>query len=211
MAKALTGTALLAAIAAGTVTRITQEQAKTLDAAHYEVNTADTTKEGALVRLTEAGAAAAKAGEGTQAPAAKGGFEIDDDVPMPTNIRRAPRETLYPFDLLEVGKSFHVPKTAENPDPATRLSSSVSGAHVRFSPVITGEDGKPVMEEYQSPVYKRTEDGKGYVKGDDGKRVIERMDTKTREKRGEPERQFRIVTVDEKDPRGVGARVFRVK
>lgn len=211
MAKALTGMPLLLAIAAGTATRITQEQFKSLDASHVEVNTADTTKEGALVRLTEAGAAAAKAAGETQAPAAKGGIEIDDDVPMPTGARRSPRETLYPFEALAVGQSFHVAKTAENPDPATRLSSSVSGAHVRFSPVINGDDGKPVMEEYQSPVYKRTEDGKGYVKGDDGKRVIERMDTKTREKRGEPERQFRIVSVGADDKRGEGARVFRVK
>lgn len=207
---ALMGSALLAAIASGEVTRITEAQAASLDASHFQVNTADVVDGAALVRLTDAGIAAAGS-QSNAAPASTGGIEIDDDVPMPDTARRAPRETVYPFDKLEVGQSFHVAKTADNPDPATRLSSSVSGAHVRYSPIIKDEAGNPVMEEYQSPVYKRTEDGKGYVKGEDGKRVVERMETKTREKRGEPTKQFRIVSVGKDDKRGEGARVFRVK
>lgn len=199
---ALTGAQLLSAIAAGTVTRITQEQAGSLDSSHFQVNTADVVDNAAAVQLTDAGKAAAAA-----APATSGGIAIDDDVPMPTGAALR-GDTLYPFDKLEVGKSFHVAKTAENPDPATRLSSSVSGAHLRYSPVITDKAGNPVMEEYKSPVYKRDEAGE-YVK-ENGKRVIERQETKTREKRGEPTRKFRIFKVDASDPRGIGARVFRV-
>ena len=220
MAKAKTtavlmGSALLLAIAAGEVARVTEAQAQSLDASHYEVNTADVVDGAAAVRLTDAGIAAAEAAKGTpEAPASasSGGIEIDDDVQMPEGLgrRRAPSETLYPFDKLEIGQSFHVAKTAENPDPATRLSSSVSGAHIRYSPVINGEDGKPLMEEYASPVYQRTEDGKGYAKDENGKRIKTGEETKTREKRGEPTRKFRIVPVDASDKRGEGARVFRV-
>lgn len=215
MAKAptktvLMGSALLAAIATGAVARITQDQAASLDATHFEVNTADVVDGAASVRLTDAGTAAAGATPAAPA-AASGGIEIDDDVPMPDSTRRAPRETVYPFDKLEVGQSFHVAKSDENPDPATRLSSSVSGAHIRYSEVIKGEDGKPVQETYESPVYKRTEDGKGYAKDDAGKRVVEKMETKTRDKRGEPSKTFRIVKTDATDKRGEGARVFRTK
>lgn len=207
MAKALMGAALLAAIGAGTVTRITQDQAKSLDASHFQVNTADVENGAAAVQLTDAGKAAIGA-----APAPAGKIVIDEDVPMPTTARRGRQtEATYPFEALEkVGQSFHVPKTAANPDPAIRLSSSVSGARVKFSPVINGDDGKPVMESYTRPTYQLGSDGKP-VKGEDGKRVKTGEETLTREKRGEPTRDFRVVTVGADDPRGEGARVFRIK
>lgn len=212
----LTGEALLKAIAAGEVTRITKEQAATLNGDHFQVNTADVDANGgALVILTDAGVAAAGGNAQSAAPAvaaSSSAIEIDTDVAMPADLtrRRSPRETLYPFDKLEVGQSFHVAKTAENPEPAVRLSSSVSGAHIRFSPVINGEDGKPVMESYTVPVYQAGPDGKGYAKDADGKRIKTGEETKQREKRGEPTRKFRIVPVDASDKRGEGARVFRV-
>ena len=206
MAKALTSAALLAAIASGEVSRITETQAATLNPAHFEVNQSDVTKEGAAVRLTDLGRAAASA---ATAPAKAGMFEIDSDVPMPAKVRRsAPRETIYPFDALEVGQSFHVPATAENENPALRLSSSVSAVHVRFSPVLTNEDGSPVLETYKRPTYERGEDGK-FAKDENGKRVVTGEEELTREKRGEPSRKFRIVPVDETDKRGPGARVYR--
>ena len=211
----LTGAALLSAIAAGTVARITEAQAQTLDAAHYEVNTADVVDGAALVRLTDAGIAAANGGApaAPTAQAAKAGaFEIDDNVAMPEGLarRRAPTEALYPFDKLQPGQSFHVPVSEDNPEPAVRLSSSVSGAHVRYSEPLKDAEGNPIMEEYKVSVYQRNEDG-SYAKGEDGKRIKIGDETKTREKRGEPSRTFRIVTVDATDPRGAGARVFRVK
>lgn len=211
---ALTGAALLAAILAGTVTRITEAQAASLDASHFEVNTADVVDGAALVRLTDAGIAAAQEAtdpaDGSAPAAASGGIEIDDDVAMPEGKRRSPRETLYPFDKLEVGQSFHVAKSAENPDPATRLSSSVSGAHIRFSPELKNEDGTPKTESYTSPVYQKNEDG-SFAKDENGKRIKIGDEPKTRVARGEPTREFRIVSTDATDKRGVGARVFRVK
>lgn len=213
-AAPLTGVALLAAILAGTVARITEAQAETLDASHFEVNTADVVEGAALVRLTDAGMAAAR--EATDpadgsAGAASGGIEIDDDVPMPEGLarRRSPQETLYPFDKLNVGQSFHVPKTAANPDPATRLSSSVSGAHIRFSPELTNADGTPQMESYTSPIYAKNEAGE-FVKDENGKRVKTGDEPKTRQARGEPTRKFRIVPADASDKRGEGARVYRI-
>lgn len=211
---ALMGAALLSAIAAGAVDRVTEAQAASLDPAHYEVNTADVVDGAAAVRLTEAGQAAAQASQGEQ-PAAEAAsssaIEIDDDVAMPDNInRRSPRETLYPFDKLQVGQSFHVAKTDDNPEPHIRLSSSVSGAHTRFSPVLKDAQGNPVMENYEIPTYQRGDDGK-YVKDDEGKRITTGKETRTREKRGDPERVFKIVQVDASDKRGEGARVFRVK
>jgi|ERR1051325_1635744 hypothetical protein len=207
----LMGVSLLAAIGAGTVTRVTEAQAASLDASHFEVNTADVVDGAAAVRITEAGTAALAA----QPPvtAVSGGIAIDDDVPMPEGQRnRAPRETIYPFDKLEVGQSFHVAKTEENPDPAIRLSSSVSGAHVRYSPVLKDEAGNVLTETYESPVYKKTADGKGWEKDPTtGKRVVESVVTKTREQRGEPTREFFIVPTDATDKRGEGARVFRRK
>jgi hypothetical protein len=200
----LTGAALLASIASGETTRITQEQAATLDNSHYSANTADVVDGAALVTLTDAGKAAAAAA------APKASIAIDDGVPMPEGKRTRTAEFVYPFDKLEkVGQSFHVPKTAENPDPGTRLSSSVSGARVRYSELVTDANG-PVMESYQVPTYQLGADGKPVI-GADGKRIVTGKATKTRQKRTEPSRDFKVVTVDASDPRGEGARCFRIK
>lgn len=64
-------------------------------------------------------------------------FAIDDDVPMAVLSRRG-RSTLYPFDALEVGQSFHVPATAERPNPAKSLASTVSSANKRYAVVVPG-------------------------------------------------------------------------
>lgn len=64
-------------------------------------------------------------------------FAIDDDVPMAVLSRRG-RSTLYPFDALEVGQSFHVPATAERPNPAKSLASTVSSANKRYAVIVPG-------------------------------------------------------------------------
>jgi hypothetical protein len=66
-------------------------------------------------------------------------LEIDADVPMPTGSAvRAARESIYPFDALEIGKSFHVAKTEEMPNPEKALGSSVSAAKRKFSVPLAG-------------------------------------------------------------------------
>lgn len=100
-------------------------------------------------RLTEAGQAeAAKyevegngdAGDETAGSAAtsSGGFDIDDGVPIPS-ARGGRGGSVYPFDDLGVGQSFFVPATAERPNPAKSLASTVSSATARFAEEIPGE------------------------------------------------------------------------
>lgn len=210
-AVTLTGVALLAAIAESENGFMMLTQAEGQDIVNSGFAVVDTSiVEGdtAAVRLTEAGTAElAKTAEGT-APAAeaatKASFDIDDGVPMPTGTVRRGREGGYPFDKLEIGQSFHVAKTAENPDPATRLASSVSGARVKYS-VETGE-----TEQVEKKTYQRGPDGKGYAKDADGKRIVESTETVT-----VPvlklTRDFVCKSVDASDPKGEGARVWRVE
>lgn len=169
------------------------------------------------VRLTDAGTAAlaaanapAGAAAAPAAAAVKPTFEIEKGVAMPTNTVRngGGRESSYPFDQLEVGDSFHVPKTAENPNPAVRLASSVSGARVKYSEAVNNDDGTPKTETVKVPVYQKDADGKTFSKDAEGKRI----------KTGEQDavkpvtkqtRDFSVKTVAATDPKGEGARVWR--
>jgi hypothetical protein len=57
------------------------------------------------------------------------------DVPIPTTRRKggAGRPSKYPFDGLEVGKSFFVPCSVDQPDPAKSLGSVVTSANRRYA------------------------------------------------------------------------------
>lgn len=186
---------------------MTQDEGKPLvEAGLATVDTANVDGNKAAVSLTDAGKAAAaehapKDGEGDSTDAAS--FEIEDGIAIPANSTRKGREGGYPFDKLEVGQSFHVAKTAANPDPASRLASSASGARAKWAEK-TGE-----QETVNVNVYKRGEDGKSYVKDDDGKRVVERTESLTRDKM-KLTRDFVVKSVDASDPKGEGARVWRI-
>ncbi len=145
-------------------------------------------------------------------------FAIDDDIPLPDvkrNFGGATREPTYPFDALPApvsGRppaSFHVPVTAEMENPARAIGSAVSGQNRKWARP-TGQ--KQFVEEF---VYQTGADGKRmkqdghYVKMIDGfgnpvKRTVE-IDVTVQE------REFTIRSVDANDPRGPGARVFRIK
>lgn len=219
-AVTLTGVSLLAAIAASENGYMMLTQAEGQDIVNEGFAVVDTSiVEGdtAAVRLTEAGTAKlaeskdnggnpeASNGTATAADAAKASYAIDDGVPMPTGTVRRGREGGYPFDKLEIGQSFHVAKTAENPDPAARLASSVSGARVKYSEEIPGE-----TETVTKKTYKRGPDGKGYAKDADGKRIVESEETVTVPKL-KLTRDFVCKSVDASDPKGEGARVWRVE
>ena len=221
-AVTLSGVALLAAIAASETGYLMLTQAEGQDIVNSGFAVVDTSivdGETAAVRLTEAGTAELAKGETaggnpeagageTAAPAgdaaAKASYAIEDNVPMPTGTVRRGREGGYPFDKLEIGQSFHVPKTADNEDPAARLASSVSGARVKYSEEIPGE-----TEEVEVKTYKRGPDGKGYAKDADGKRVVESTKMETRPKL-KMTRDFVCKSVGADDPKGEGARVWRV-
>lgn len=153
----------------------------------------------ARVTLTDAGRSAL-AGSATRAST----FEVDDDVPMPTGTTRRGRTGGYPFEALAVGQSFHVaPKGNESPAAvAARMQSSVSGARTRFAEP-TGEE-----ETVKVKVYQRNADG-SFVKDADGKRVVA-SETEVSRPKVKASRDFRVKAVDASDPKGPGARIWRI-
>lgn len=218
-AVTLTGVALLAAIASaeGGFLMLTQAEGQDIvNEGFAVVDTSIVEGDTAAVRLTEAGTAKlaetkdngsnpeATAGTAPAATDAKASYDIDDGVPMPTGTVRRGREGGYPFDKLEIGQSFHVAKSADNEDPAARLASSVSGARVKYSEEVPGE-----TETVTKKTYKRGPDGKGYAKDADGKRIVESEETVTVPKL-KLTRDFVCKSVDASDPKGEGARVWRV-
>ena len=87
----------------------------------------------AFVSLTPAGEAlvTAPVAPASVAPAvAPAGKPIlVSDVPIPTKNRRGRAGGgLYPLESMEVGQSFHIPTTADNPDPVARIASSLTNA-----------------------------------------------------------------------------------
>ncbi len=139
---------LLSAIAAGTVTRVTQAEGKPLldnDPALIEVNTGDVVDGKALVRLTPAGqamvvsASAPVVGGPSSGPVASNGskYEVISGAALPPSKRGnkggggAPVQ--YPFDQMEIGQSFFVPVSEKHPDPVKTLGSTVSSANMRYA------------------------------------------------------------------------------
>ena len=179
---------------------LTQEEGMDAVTAGYAVvDPAVTEGNTAKVTLTDAGRAAL-ASSGNTATS----FEIEDNIPLPTNTPRRGRSGGYPFENLNVGQSFHVaPNTGETPEKVVaRLQSSVSGARQRFAEE-TGETETVTVKTYQ-----RNEAGE-FVKDADGKRVIE----STREEQRPVTRltrDFKVAAVGEDDPKGPGARVWRI-
>jgi len=163
----------------------------TVDTSVVEGNTA-------RVVLTDAGRSAL-AGNATPAST----YEVEDDVPMPTTTKRRGRSGGYPFEILAVGQSFHVPvKDGEEPaDVAARMQSSVSGARARFAEE-TGE-----TETVTVKTYKKGDDGK-FLKSPEGKRIID-TETETSRPKTKATRDFTVKAVDTTDPKGPGARVWR--
>ena len=112
------------------------------------------------------------------------GYAIDDYMP-PRSVRsRSPNGSIYPFDSLQVGQSFHVPATAAMPKPARTLASATSLATRKYavaSGYETHPDGTPKLDKAGNPVPK-----------------------------WEKTRVFAVQIADPDDPRGPGARVKRV-
>jgi len=103
----------------------------------------DPSKKGRVAtRATQKGidqnTAAIAAGSTAGAPAAAGEapkptFTIDDNVAIPAVSGRGRVGSVYPFDALNVGQSFFVPKAAKN------LASTVSSANARYAEVVPNE------------------------------------------------------------------------
>lgn len=102
---------------------------------------------------------------------AKPSFELETGVELPKARRGGRGATVYPFDAMEVGHSFHVPATEDKPNPAKSLASTVSSATARYAvpdengATRTNRKGKevPVMHETRKFVVRSvgSEDPKG--------------------------------------------------
>jgi hypothetical protein len=109
----------------------------------HEADPSDKSK--VACRVTTAGAALLTANQNpvteNEVKNTMSNYAIIDDAELPP-IKRggggggAP--TKYPFDQLEVGKSFFVPATAKLPNPLKTLGSTISSANHRYA-TVTGE------------------------------------------------------------------------
>lgn len=93
------------------------------------------TPEGQIAtRATQKGIDSLSAAAPAAAPSAgKSEFVIEDDVAIPAVSGRGRIGSVYPFDKLNVGQSFFVPKAAKN------LASTVSSANARYAVEVPGE------------------------------------------------------------------------
>jgi hypothetical protein len=186
------------------------EAAEGVAAGHLQADLTNIQGEGenatAAVYLTEAGRAAFTS-SGAQPTTT--GITVQSGIPMPTFRARKVNGDTYPFATMNVGDSFHVPKTADNEDPANRLASSVSMARTRFSV----DDPSGATETVKVRYYKRVKDASGkevYAKDANDRRILDREETKTRVKQLLT-RDFAVKSVGKDDPNGEGARVWRTK
>lgn len=144
----------------GTIYVPGEVSAPLLAAGLVEIDSSNVNENGhILTRATPAGAehliafsedTGSTAGAGA-APAVKPTFVIDDAVPLPAGrakLTRAPRASIYPFDALGIadgapfGQSFFVPDSADKPNAAKALASTVSSANARYAEEVPGETVK---------------------------------------------------------------------
>ena len=179
---------------------LTQEEGLDLINSGYAVvDTSVVDGSTAKVTLTDAGRAAlASSGNSTTS------YEIEDNIPIPTNTARRGRTGGYPFENLNIGQSFHVAaKAGEEPaSVAARLQSSVSGARSRYS------EDTGMTEQVNVKTYQKDAAGE-FVKDENGKRVVASTTPETRPVT-RPTRDFTVKPVGADDPKGAGARVWRV-
>lgn len=131
-------------------------------------------------------------------------FTLDANVPVPT-IKRGfvKKEPVYPFEIMQPGQSFFVPATAERPDPAKTLASTVSSATRKYEVPVTNPDGTPKMV----AAMRATRDAAGDIVKDAAGKMVKASVMIPEMRRT---REFVIRNVDETaSGRGKGARVWR--
>jgi hypothetical protein len=173
---------------------------------HIVVNPNDcspTNPQAFRVMLTSAGEAALAASTG----AAR--FAIRSDIAVPVikrgnpALKRGPRVPIYPFDLLEVGQSFHVPVTPEDAEPWKKIASSTNAANAKALAKVVPE----VMETKSIRKLSKDAEGKPILDAE-GKKVY--TETQVTEPKTYATKKFKCCKVGATDPDGVGCRVFRV-
>ncbi len=128
-------------------------------------------------------------------------YEIETGIPYKPRRRGVapdgtPKAPKYPFDRLEVGQSFHIKPTAKVPEPWKSVNAAVSLATKSYDQPELDANGAQMNETVT--LKKRGPDGKMIAAGETTR--IKMKHTRT----------FSIVRVDNTDPKGVGARVYRL-
>jgi hypothetical protein len=185
---------LLASIANGTVTRVTQEEGVPLlnhTPPLITVNTSDVVDGKAAVALTDTGRALAPTGAaGSEAASASvpqyaiipGLAFVPGEKKQRGRFGGAGAPTIYPWASMDVGGTFFVPVSAKHPDPVKSLTSAVSSANMKYSEEY-GE-AKPVTRTKRGP-------GNKAVVGFDGKPERERVMRRDRK----PVKKFELRAV----------------
>lgn len=170
------------------------------------------------VRATAAGIAKAAEVSATPAPVtSKTAFAVgavpDFILEAAQNKKRVSRGggEKYPFDALDLtgNRGFFVPATADMPEPAKSLASTVSSAIARYAVEVKDANGNNVTEQVTVPQYQTDADGKR-VKDAEGHWIKTGEVTETRNKM-EPTRQFRLVPVDADAEKGTPAGAWVVR
>jgi hypothetical protein len=98
-----------------------------------------------IVRMNQTGKDALAASLATpaapKAPKAPLTFTLETGFTPAVPNRTGLRTSMYPFGTMEAGQSFFVPASAEHPDPAKSLASTVSAATRRYATEAKNEDG----------------------------------------------------------------------
>lgn len=139
----------------------TEKQAKPLtDEGLAEFNSEISDGDKFAIRLTDAGLAQLPAEDTkedknmdtvTASAPASSGVQVFSGGFTPSRKTRGGRKgTSYPFDTLEVGGFFFfIPATADKPEPAKSIASTVNSAVKRHAELAVNEDGSPQMETYK--------------------------------------------------------------
>lgn len=211
-----TGTALLALVAAAAngVLMLTQaEGAEQVAAGNLEL-TGNTDGDLAEVRLTDAGRAALAAAGGDNGGAASTpSYELESGIPLPEKRSRRSngnRESQYPFAKMEVGQSFHIPKTEDNKNPADRIAPTITRLRAQAAkPVFEADGTTPVMETVKQITYQLDDKGKRVKNAEGG--FIKTGEVMVQRQKTAPAVDYLVQTVGAEDPKGEGARIWRVK
>lgn len=171
---------LLKKIAAGIVVYISKEDGMPLlKQEMISVDTTDLNEKGdARVALTEKGKGMISGNGVSAATTAATAYGVIKGAVLPPskrgNAKGGGAPTQYPFDQLEIGDTFFVPKSDKHPNPEKTLGSTVSSANMRYAEktgeiktvtrnkrgaknkLIKDADGNPIQETVQLPVYRFT-------------------------------------------------------
>jgi hypothetical protein len=159
------------------------------------------------IRATEAGLEAMPASpEATTSSTVSVKIRTGIVVPARTRAGRG-REEKYPFSTLNVGDGFHIPVTADMPQPWKTLQSTISSANARFAVEKKDSHGNVIMESKQISKAQR-DSNNNVIKGPDGKMfrvtVTESLPVL------EYQRRFTVFRAPDGDPDGPGAIVTRI-